>query len=67
MAKFLLSRRCVWTRNINDVVELLSAEVGSTASFCFRAELRFASNDNEFGLVVFFRGWTTGPTHRRAQ
>ena len=32
MAKFLLSRRSVWTRNMNDVVELLSAEVGSTAS-----------------------------------
>ena len=27
-------------RNMNDVVELVSAKVGSTASVCFRAELR---------------------------
>ena len=66
MEKFLLSCRRVWTRNMNDVVELVSAEVGSTASVSFRAELRLASNDDECGLVLY-RGWTTSPTHRRAQ
>ena len=67
MEKFLLSCRRVWTRNMNDVIGTLSAEVGSTASVCFRAELRLASNDDECGLVVLYRGWTTSPTHRRAQ
>ena len=52
---------------MNDVVGLLSAEVGSTASACFRAELRLASNDDECGLVDLYRAWTTSPRHRLAQ
>ena len=38
---------------MNDVVDLLSAEVGSTASVCFRAELRLASNDDECVSLSF--------------
>ena len=52
---------------MNDVVELVSAEVGSIASVCFRAELRLASSDDECGFVDLCRGWTISPTHRRAQ
>ena len=52
---------------MSDVIGTLSADVGSTASVCFRAELRLASSDDECGLVVLYRGWTTSPTHRRAQ
>ena len=67
MTKFLLSCRRVWTHNMKDVIGTLSTKVGSTASVYVRAELREASNDDECGLVVFCRGWTTSPTHRRAQ
>ena len=44
--------QAVWTRNMNDVVEFVSAEVGLIASVCFRAELRLASSDDECGLVL---------------
>ena len=47
---------------MNDVVELVSAEVGSTASVCFRAELRLASSDDECGFVVLYRCWTESDT-----
>ena len=52
---------------MKDVIGTLSTKVGLTASVCFRAELRLASNDDECGLVDFYRGWTTSPTHRHAQ
>ena len=53
--------------HMNDVIGILSTKVGSTASAWFRAELRVASNDDECALVVFYRGWTTSSTHRRAR
>ena len=48
---------------MKDVIGTLSAEVGSTASVCFRVELRLASSDDECGPVVLYRSWTTSPTH----
>ena len=51
MAKFLLACRRVWTRNMNDVVELLSAEVGSTARVCFRAELNWQAMMTNVGSL----------------